>query len=203
MVAKAIVERRLPADCQLWARLHPLHHRYRDGKPVYAHLLKEYDRLKELYPFVVFNLPQAQSEQIDADMPASELELVACLLRYSDVLINHFSTIAVEGCLNGLPTLNLGFDPGDAAKAQKVSQNSDWAERRTHNQRVIQTGGVPVVKSEEELIAKVGAYLEDPELDARGPGKGASKRGRPPTRAEPARPSGQRLLNLSRLRRGE
>ena len=202
MVAQAIVDGRLPKDCQLWARLHPLHHRYRDGKPVYAHLLKEYDRLKERYPFVVFNLPVAQSDKIDADMPASELELVACLLRYSDVLINHFSTIAVEGCLNRLPTLNLGFDPGDAAKAQKVSHNSDWAERRSHNQRVIQTGGVPVVRSEEELIAKVGAYLADPELDADGREKVRQNEGGP-NQGQAGKAIGQRLLSLARLRRWE
>ncbi len=177
-------------------RLHPLHHRYRDGRPVYAHLLKEYDRLKERFPFVHFNTPVSRGERLDADLPASELTLVAGLLHHAQVMVQHYSTIAVEGCLHDLPTINLGFEPGARLGKGGAPPISDWAARRSHNRRVVETGGVPVARDETELLALIRGYRADPRRDAAGRARvRANEGGAHPGRA--GRAVGERLLELA------
>ena len=168
MVARAVADGRLPEDCQLLVRLHPLHLRYDNGQPVYKDLLDEYDRVQREYPFVVFNRPAPLSTRLHADMPRSEMTDVACMLAYSDVLVNHYSTLAVESSLFDLPAINVGFAPGDLAKMTGPRQSATLPERRTHNQRVIQAGGVRTARAEEELIEYIGMYLSDRSIDTEG-----------------------------------
>jgi hypothetical protein len=195
LVARAIQDGRLPKECQLLVRLHPLHLRHRDGKPLYGHLMREYEQVQQEHPFVVFNCPASLSSQLEADMPRSEMIDVACMLRYADVLVNHFSTIAVEGCLHNLPTINVGYDPGDPKKKTQLKHSSALAERRTHNQRLIQAGGVRTAHREEELLRAINAYLKDPDLDAEQRAAVAAVEGGPyPGSA--GRHIGERLLSF-------
>ena len=68
-----------------------------------------------------------------------------------------------------LPTVNLavaaGFDPADRGHSRQ-DISIDYVQ--THNQRVIQTGGVRNAFSMDELIGAVNDYLRDPSLDAEG-----------------------------------
>jgi len=195
MVAGAIEDGRLPKDCQLLVRLHPLHLRYADGQAVYQDLLDEYEQMKDRYPFIAFNFPRALSTKLEADMPRSEMVDVACMLRYADVLVNHFSTIAVEASIFDLPTINVGFEPGPLNKRTKLKQSSELAERRTHNQRVIRTGGIRTIYSEEELIDAINRYLHDCKLDAQG--RGIIRQNEiGPNRGCAGKHIGQRLLSL-------
>ena len=164
MLAEAVEDGRLPGDCQIVARLHPLHLRYQNGRAVYQDLFDEYERLQQRYPFIVFNRPKLLSKRLEADMPTSEMVDVYGLLHFADVQINQFSTIAVEGCIFDLPTINLGFEPGDQAKKTRLKHSSDLAARRSHNRRITETGGVPTVYSPEELIDLTRRYLENPSL---------------------------------------
>jgi hypothetical protein len=166
MIAQAIVDGRLPKDCQLVARLHPLHLRYDEGKSIYQDLLDEYDRISDLYPFVIFNHPNVLTKNLDAEMPPSEMIYVTNLLKHADVMINHFSTIAIESCIFNLPTINVGFEPGDIRKKTRLKHSSKLAERRNHNQRIINTGGVRTAYNEEQLIDFTNQYLAHPEMDA-------------------------------------
>jgi predicted glycosyltransferase len=168
MICKAISDGRLPQDCQLIVRLHPFHLRFRNGKPVYQDLLYQYKEVHKQYPFVVFNYPTSLSNKLEADMPNSEMIDVSCMLYYSDVLINHFSTIAVEASFFNLPTINVGFEPGDVSKKTRLKYSSKLAEHRTHNQRIIKMKGVRTVYSEQELIETVNLYLKNRNLDAEG-----------------------------------
>ena len=104
-----------------------------------------------------------------SDFPEEETLLLASILRYSDVMVNMFSTMVVEASIFDLPAINLavtaGFDSADDGRSRQ-DITIDYVQ--THNQRIIQTGGVRNAFSIDELIDLVNAYLRDPSLDSEG-----------------------------------
>lgn len=168
-IAHAIKVGRFKEPVQLLVRLHPIYFRRINGELMHQRLLHAFEDLGERYPFVIINKPELGSEVLNCDLSEQETLLVASILRYSDVMVNMFSTMVVEASIFDLPAINLavsaGFDPADDGRSRK-NINIDYVQ--THNQRVIQTGGVRNAFSIEELIDVVNAYLRDPALDSEG-----------------------------------
>ena len=89
------------------------------------------------------------------------------LLRYSDVMVNYFSTIGLEAAICDLPTIHIGFDP--YTFGLRFSVTTGFLQRQTHNRRPLRLAAARVAKSEKEIFAALEDYLGDRALgrDAR------------------------------------
>jgi hypothetical protein len=167
MIAKAIAEGRLTEDCQLLIRIHPIYYRRRNGNLVFADVLARTRELQRQYKHVYIDEPEIISTKLPLDMPQAEMEKLAAILRHSSVLVNIYSTLNLEASIVDTPIVNVSFNGYGRVK---TSPRCDVAldEVQPHNQRIIQSGGVTVVRGEGELIGAINAYLKDPSLHREG-----------------------------------
>ncbi|TSC63119.1 MAG: hypothetical protein G01um101448_104 [Parcubacteria group bacterium Gr01-1014_48] len=84
------------------------------------------------------------------------------MMYYADVVISLFSTTALEAAVFDKPTLTVGFD---GYKQYPPHLSITRLEKLTYFKNVIDTGGVPIMRSFKELHDKVEAYLDNPQLD--------------------------------------
>ncbi|NWF64889.1 MAG: hypothetical protein HXY38_11350 [Chloroflexi bacterium] len=85
------------------------------------------------------------------------------LLRYSDVMVNYFSTIGLEAAICDLPTIHVGFDP--YIFGLRFSVTTGFLQRQTHNRRPLRLAAARVAKNEKELFSALEDYLNDRALD--------------------------------------
>ena len=164
--AKTIIEKgSINKNTQILVRIHPLHFRTASGKFIFQDILDEYDRIEKKYPCVKLNTPKMISQQIDFNMDDSEEVLVSSILKYSSVMLNMFSTMAIEAAIQDLPIINVCIQDRCRADIGKSKQDIMVDFCQTHNQRVIQTGGTRTVFTNEELTESIKQYLFDPSID--------------------------------------
>jgi len=85
------------------------------------------------------------------------------LLRYSDVMVNYFSTIGLEAAICDLPTIHVGFD--SYTFGQRFSVSTSFLQRQTHNRRPLRLAASRVARNEKELFNSLEAYLNDRTLE--------------------------------------
>ncbi len=85
------------------------------------------------------------------------------LLRYSDVLINSFSTMSLEAAICDLPAIHFGYD--SYTFGHNFNTTSAFQQRMTHNRRKLRLQASKVAKNESELVMFVDQYLNDRTLD--------------------------------------
>ncbi|PIT90966.1 hypothetical protein COU17_03370 [Candidatus Kaiserbacteria bacterium CG10_big_fil_rev_8_21_14_0_10_49_17] len=81
------------------------------------------------------------------------------LIAHADVVVETYSTVAIESLVFEKPVVNIGFD---GRHTRKKEQSVTRFVHLSHFQHITKTGGVPTVTSEQELIDTVSAYLTDP-----------------------------------------
>jgi len=158
-------------DCQVVARIHPLHYKRAGSKFAYQDALDAYDRIAGRFPgCVVLNVPKFASERVDYVMPEEEIELLTRLLRSCDVIATVFSTINIEGAIFDKPIVNVCFDnlPKHYSAKDKARFNIKGDFNLTHNQRIADSGGVSIAYTPSQLVERVNEYLRDPSLDSDG-----------------------------------
>lgn len=82
------------------------------------------------------------------------------LLYHSDVVVNIYSTVAVEALVFNKPVINIGFD---GYQVRRMNQSVQRFVNLNHFKHVTDTGGVRTVTSEEELFEDLKKYLTNPE----------------------------------------
>ena len=172
LICEAIHEGRLPRDCHLIARLHPITFRTSNGEYVFKDDLFEWDELLRKYGDTCLSVdrPQMIDANVSMFMADSEIPKLASLLKHSEVVVNIFSTLNLEASIFDDPTVNVGFDfrhkrpPG--AKTARFDIRYD--EAQTHNQRIINSGGTAVAHSAQELIDQINRALADPSAQNAG-----------------------------------
>lgn len=85
------------------------------------------------------------------------------LLRYSDVMVNYFSTIGLEAAICDLPTIYVGFDPYTFGLRYSVTTN--FLQRQTHNRRPLRLAASRIAKDEQGLFKALEDYLSDRTLE--------------------------------------
>ena len=85
------------------------------------------------------------------------------LLRYSDVMVNYFSTISLEAAICDLPVIHLGYDAYTFGHRYGIT--SEFQQRQTHNRRKLRLAASKVATNEEELISFIDRYLSDSALE--------------------------------------
>lgn len=164
-IAISIENGLIDQNTQILVRIHPLHYRTDNGKFIFQNILDEYNRIEKNYSSVKLNKPKMLSKQIDFNMDDSEEALVHSILKHSAVMLNMFSTMAIEAAILDLPIINVCIQDRCRADIGKSKQDIMVDYRQTHNQRIIQTGGVKTVFTNQELTESINQYLHDSSLD--------------------------------------
>jgi hypothetical protein len=171
LLAEAVRRGELP-DTQLVVRIHPLHYRRQgSGRFAYQDALDAFARIAAAYPEeLVLNVPRFDPEGLDYAMPESEMTLLSRLLRAADVIVTVFSTINIEGAIFDKPLVNVCFEdlPAHYDVAWRARFDVIADSQVVHNRRVVETGGVVLVRSPEEMVREVAESLRDPARHAEG-----------------------------------
>ncbi len=93
----------------------------------------------------------------------AELDELHCLFKYSDVLINIYSTVSLEAAINDLPTIHIGYE--DFSYFARYPSYVGFHQRMTHNRRPLRLAAARIAKDEKELIRYVDMYLKDRTVD--------------------------------------
>ena len=164
-IAILIEKGEIESDTQILVRVHPLHYRKYNGRPLFNDIICKYEEIGLRYDHVVINEPKTSSKKIDFDLAESETLLVSSILKHSDVMINMFSTMMLEAAIFQLPSINICIREKCRAELGTSRQDIMVDYVQTHNQRVIQTGGVRTVFTMAELCQAINRYLKHPHLD--------------------------------------
>jgi hypothetical protein len=139
--------------CQLMVRLHP-----KDLPELYIRF--------EGRPEMVIQSPGRRAKTNDSWNPTREdMYGLAELMCYSDVVVNMASTITIDAAAFDTPVVNTAFD---GYKDQPYLRSSRRYYDYEHYKRVVDTGGVKISYSLDELIRHIQEYLDNPKLDAEG-----------------------------------
>lgn len=161
-LARLVAGDQLAQPCQLLLRLHPNH--FMD-EPLFA---GERERIRELArrtPHVHVVEPVALGGELGyysgEDMPEK-----TSMMAYSDVFLTVYSTMVVEASIHDRPVVSVCFDaPGGWNQPGRfslpLSKIGDWP---TH-QRFRQSGAGRVALDENELLAAVNYYLQNPQAE--------------------------------------
>jgi hypothetical protein len=85
------------------------------------------------------------------------------ILKYSDVMVNYFSTLGLEAAICDVPTIHIGYDKF-TYHISPMAWSSTGA-RNTHNQDQQRRAASKVVTSDEELVSAIETYLQNRALD--------------------------------------
>lgn len=138
---------------QLLVRIHP------------KDKLEFYKRFEGI-PGLVLQLPGRQGATADTWNPTQEdMYGLAELMLYSDVNVNVASTITIDAAAFDTPIVNVAFD-GKVTKPYLESclRYYDYE----HYKRIVDTGGVRIARTPEEMVQHVQTYLDDRSLEAAG-----------------------------------
>lgn len=100
---------------------------------------------------------------IKGQKPDIELDELHCLFKYSDVLINIYSTVSLEATINDLPTIHIGYE--DFSYFARYPSYVGFHQRMTHNRRPLRLAAARIAKNEEELVKYTEMYLKDRAID--------------------------------------
>lgn len=87
------------------------------------------------------------------------------ILYYSDVIINHCSTMTLDACAFDNPVINISYDIEKNSKLEKYLKN---CYKYDHYTCVLDFQAVKIANSEDELIEEINEYLEKAETDSEG-----------------------------------
>jgi hypothetical protein len=105
-----------------------------------------------------------RTEEMRRDLAFEEgPDELSYLLRYSDLLINNFSTISLEAAICDLPVVHMGYD--SYTFGHRFNTTAAFQQRQTHNRRKLRLAASKVAKNESELIEFTSQYLTDRNLD--------------------------------------
>lgn len=157
VIYEAMMEGKFSKPCQLLIRLHPR----RD--------LKDFARFEGKKDILVQTPGEASSAFAKSGYfwvsDIADYRILANTIANCDVMINIASTVTIEACILDKPVVNIGFDGKQQREYQEsVRRYFDY----THYRPILESGGVKVAWSKDELIKIVNAYLENPTLDTEG-----------------------------------
>jgi len=168
IILQAIRDNKLIEPCQLVVRLHPIYYRRQNTGFAFQHFLDQFYTLKKHYKELVLNEPAIISKSLDYSMPWDEINMLASILKHSNVVINMFSTLNLEASIFDIPIVNICFEGNSYKGPKKARYNIGIDEVQTHNQRVIKTGGIMMVYDEYQLIEGINNALKDPKIGGQG-----------------------------------
>ncbi len=172
-IVDAVLQNKIIHDIQIIVRLHPIYLANMSNLPIkkkrdFKSDFKEMEALQDRYSTLVhLDIPQTTGDEL-FDIKAEDAFHLASMLKYSDIMINFFSTLMIEAAIFDLPIINYAF--GVFAMSHYINTDlsaSVWKDA-SHIQNVLRTKGARIAYNEEELIAMINMYLENRSIDAEG-----------------------------------
>jgi len=142
---------------QLLVRLHPL-----QSSQDYEAFSGRSDVVVE-YPAGRFD--EVNEGGLHANISLRDRQHLANTLFHADVMINYASSTTIEACVYDTPVVNIAYD-GDQTPPIYGSALDGY--RQEHYRRIVDTGGVRLAYSPQELLEWVGHYIANPYLDREG-----------------------------------
>lgn len=106
---------------------------------------------------------EERSSELRHDLFGESIDELSYLLKYSDVMVNYFSTISLEAAIFDLPVIHVGYDL--YTYGHRFHLMSAFQQRQTHNRRKLRLAASRVAKDETELIKYINDYLNNRNLD--------------------------------------
>jgi len=159
LLDRVIREGKIAVPVQLLVRMHPA---YPDEK----------EHLKKQFPNVIIDEPGSpvrdpqNTWKADWRFTTDDVRHLASTLKYSDVTLNCGSTMIVDAACFDTPIIGIAFD-GDAVEPN-YWRSARIFFKREHLAKVVETGGVRLVKNEQELVEAVNEYLGNRSKDREG-----------------------------------
>lgn len=101
----------------------------------------------------------------DWDMNFAELAHLSASLAHMDVLVCYASSMSVDAAIFGKPVININFE---LRAGEPWSKSPTFYYATEHYKKALASGGIRLVNTPQELVRRLRAYLENPELDAEG-----------------------------------
>lgn len=158
------------SDWQMIDYIHTLHVDGKLGKKV--SLLVRFqpndfinDKEIKSRPWLLWNYPGKRfgaKRGVDWDMDENDLLLLLNTLKHMSLLICYASSLSIDAAVFDKPIINLGFELTKTPPSRSALQYFE----REHYKKALNTGGIRLVKNENELIGWVNKYLENPTIDS-------------------------------------
>lgn len=101
----------------------------------------------------------------DREITKEAMELMASAIYHSDLVVNYQGTTSIDASAFDKPVINIAFDGSkERPYLKSVRRFYDF----THYQPILETRGVKLARSAEELKTQIIEYLKHPELDCAG-----------------------------------
>ena len=168
LILEAINKKKLIKECHLLVRLHPIFFRRVNGEMVFARFLKDFKELSNKNNRLTINGPKIISKALNYSMPNSEIKLLASILKHSCLMINIFSSLNIEASIFDIPIINVAFEGKISNSLKKARLNIHQDLNETHNQRIVNSGGVKMVYNEQQLIPAINEELSSPSKRQKG-----------------------------------
>ena len=161
-LARAIKEGKLPDDIRFIVR-------YRPATPeIPASVWEPDEHFIVTKPcsryFKVKNRTQAPTK--DWEFSPEDVDLLVHSIKFSDMLINTFSTITIDAAAADIPIIGVRFDADPTCKRQ--NSVLEIPDAHDHYRELEGAGGVRLVYTMDELINAINFYLAHPEADREG-----------------------------------
>jgi hypothetical protein len=151
------LQKELP-EMQVLIRLHPKDH----GKRWKA----LDDRIKKLGLVIQYTAPDKHMDEGGFLPPKEFYRDQVNAIYHSAVVINSSSTLTIDAAILNKPVICFAYD---LAPDPKFPEGRSLAySRSNHYSGIVDTGGVWVVRSEDECVKAIRDYLHNPQLDADG-----------------------------------
>lgn len=153
-----IVKNKLSFPAQLLVRLHPAY-------------VSEDESLKKIEG-IILDRPggsnfQYNSWRADWEFEIEDTRHLVDSIIHSDVIINSGSTTTIDAACLDRPIININFD-GYLGQEEIQSRSVRRLLEKEHYQPIINSGGVRIVNTSEELVTEIEAYVKDPVRDTEG-----------------------------------
>ncbi len=112
-------------------------------------------------PEIILDIPERYLATLGWTMTRADLERMAALLRYADVMVNFATTVTLEAAIVDTPTLLVAFSPIDPTEMQRYVVGLHF---EMHYKALVQRDLVPVAWDRDQLIGWINRYLDDPGL---------------------------------------
>ncbi|MBU1036484.1 CDP-glycerol glycerophosphotransferase family protein [Patescibacteria group bacterium] len=121
------------------------------------------DKLILIQPGV--RLSSDKERRVDWDMNNNDIQYLLDTLHYMSLIVCHASTLAIDSSVFDKPIINYCLKP----KGKILPfRDARWIYGLNHYQSILNSGGVRVVKSKEELLEWINRYLGNSQIDRQG-----------------------------------
>ena len=110
-------------------------------------------------PEVILDIPEHYLSTLGWTMTFDDLERMAALLRFADVMVNFATTVTLEAAIVDTPTLLVAFSPIDPEEMERYVVGLHF---RMHYKGLVERELVPIAWDRSQLIRWINRYLDDP-----------------------------------------